>query len=127
MSRTKPSATPSKRKDGRYSVRLLAKAGKARTVYGATALEAAAKYQAEVLASGAVFDDSMLTGVWLERYADIRGVGKAQMTKDHYKRYCDLHLLPAFGAVRLRDLNGRLLEAFFLEFGKSSKHSGSYR
>ena len=127
VSRTKPSARPSKRKDGRHSVRLLTKAGKARTVYGSTALEAAAKYQAEVLASGAAFDDSMLTGAWLERYADIRGVGKAQMTKDHYKRFCRLHLLPAFGAVRLRDLRGRLLEAFFFEFAKSKRHGGSYR
>ncbi len=98
---------PRKRADGRWEARYWS-AGKRRSVYGETRKEAVGKL-AEALASkdnARVFVPSDITvGEFFARYDDVACDTMKRRSLETYRDIARLHLLPAFGSKKLKDLS----------------------
>jgi integrase len=111
---------PRKKPNGRFEARATVDTPTGRrrvSFYGATAKEAADKRTAAVADRnrGALFTDPgrLTTGEYLERWlSDSARYQVAASTHGRYERTCKNHLIPFFGAVKLRDLSPPHVRAF---------------
>jgi integrase len=98
---------PRKRPDGRWEARYLSSEGKRRSVYGKTRKEVADKL-AEALSSkdyAPVFvPTDMTVAEFLAHYEDVARNTMKRRSFETYQSIAKVHLLPAFGVIRLKDL-----------------------
>ena len=98
---------PRKRADGRWEARFFSSEGKRSSVYGKSRKEVADKL-AEALSSkddGPVFVPADITvAEFLKQYEDVAKNTMKRRSFETYQSIAKVHLLPAFGAIKLKDL-----------------------
>jgi len=106
-----------KRKDGRWSASVTIKGtGKRKVIYGETEREVKREmnkliYQVdEGIYHG---NDSTTLKSLLNTWYDVHKVSVAETTKELYRMYLDVHLIPALGSLTLKNINGLRIDQFY--------------
>lgn len=112
--------------EGRYTDGTDPGTGKQRqkSIYGKSEREVAKKLReiTSKIDSGTFLDASNMTlGKWLDTWLDTYLVKQKDSTKSKYKSDCTLHIKPALGAVKLKNLNTEQIQLFYNGLNMSAK------
>ena len=112
--------------EGRYTDGTDPGTGKQRqkSIYGKTEREVAKKLReiTSKIDNGTFLDASNMTvGKWLDTWLDTYLVKQKESAKGKYKSDCALHIKPALGAVKLKNLKTEQIQLFYNNLNLSAK------